>query len=63
MNIPDCYDPVYQAEQREREADEKRLHCEVCGKPITEEYWEIDAEILCRDCMDYYYKHSVEEFD
>lgn len=36
--IPDCYDPIYQAEQREREADQNAYQCEECGAYCREEF-------------------------
>lgn len=58
--IPDCYDPIYQAEQREREADENAYQCEECGAYCREEFWDILGEILCDSCAEARYKNRVE---
>lgn len=63
MEIPDCYDPIYQAERREAEADEKALHCESCGRLIRFEYWEINDNVLCERCAEIQYRHNVEDLD
>ena len=34
MLIPDCYDPVSQAEAREAEADRGAVRCDACGHLI-----------------------------
>lgn len=62
MNIPDCYDPVYQAERREAEADEKALHCENCGNAIQDDfYWDICGDLLCEKCAARMYRKNVED--
>ncbi len=41
----------YDAEQAE--AEEKLPHCAYCGEPIYDEYYyEIDGDIVCKDCLD-----------
>jgi len=61
MNIPDCYDAVYQAERREavmesREA--RREHCGCCGRVIEpgEHLWTVlrhkETFSLCRSCKE-----------
>lgn len=62
MNIPNCYDPIYQAERREAEADEKTLHCENCRKPIYDDYyWDICGDLLCEKCAARMYRKNVED--
>lgn len=34
MQIPDCYDPITQAERREAEADRGAIRCDACGHLI-----------------------------
>lgn len=63
MNIPDCYDPIYQAEAREAEAEENALHCVDCGEPLYEEYWEICGDILCEECARRMYRKFVEDLN
>lgn len=60
MNIPDCYDPIYQAERRESEADRNVLICETCHDPIYDEYWEIGCELLCEYCAAKKYRKEVQ---
>lgn len=52
MEIPDCYDPIYQAETREAEADRNALHCEDCGKVLFGDspVFNWDGDRLCEDC-------------
>lgn len=59
LNIPDCYDPIYQAERLATE--EPALHCENCGKPIYDEYWDICGDLLCEDCAAMMYRKNVED--
>lgn len=61
MRIPDCYDPVYQAERREYDADNDALICENCMAPIRGEYyWDIAGEPLCERCAIRMYRRNVE---
>ena len=59
MNIPDCYDPVCQAERREAMLDKQealRECCGCCGRVIEpgEHIWTVlrhkETFSLCRDC-------------
>jgi len=61
MNIPDCYDAVWQAERREAALDAReirRLRCGCCGRVIElGEYYYTAARdgepfALCRSCKD-----------
>lgn len=64
MNIPDCYDPIYQAERREAEADWNALHCDNCGAPIRGEYfWDISGDTLCERCAIGMYRRTVEHLN
>lgn len=56
MLIPDCYDPVSQAEAREAEADRGAVRCDACGhlirrgkKMFTLSVGKTDLYI-CEDC-------------
>lgn len=56
MRIPDCYDPVSQAERREAEADRGAVRCDACGhlirrgeKAFTLSLGKTDLYI-CDDC-------------
>lgn len=59
MNIPDCYDPIYQAERLA--AEEPALHCENCEEPIYAEYWDICGDLLCEKCAAMMYRRNVED--
>lgn len=59
MDIPDCYDPIYQAERLA--AEEPALHCENCGEPIYDEYWEICGALLCEKCAARLYRKNAED--
>lgn len=61
MEIPDCYDPVYQAERREQEADEAALHCQSCGGLVRDEIWDICGDLLCDRCARRMYLRRVED--
>lgn len=57
MNIPDCYDPVYQAERRERDWDEYRSRnptCNLCRCtiPAGTPYRECFAGEVCESCFE-----------
>lgn len=55
MQIPDCYDPIYQAERREAEADKQReqtLPCALCDDLIFpyEKYHAVNGKAICNFC-------------
>lgn len=55
--LPDCYDPVYQEEARQRAWDETLARCPVCalcGRKILpdEVVHYTDRATVCIDCMD-----------
>lgn len=56
MRIPDCYDPIYQAEARE--AARLTVHCCDCGKELTgdDPVFDWNGDLLCEDCC----KTSIE---
>lgn len=59
MEIPDCYDPVCQAEWRAEPRN--YLTCEFCGEAVYAEYFEIDGEILCEGCTRFRYMKNLED--
>lgn len=65
MGIPDNYD-IWEAHEIEMEKRLARLPiCEnpKCKKRIQDdEYFEIDGEILCRDCMEDRYMKYTEDY-
>lgn len=61
MKIPDCYDPIYQAERREAEADKNALYCEDCHREIYDEVWDIEGQLLCDRCAARMYRKNVED--
>lgn len=57
MNIPDCYDPIYQAERLAAEIDkrlEAALTCALCGDTIQpgQRYHTTEDKAVCRFCAD-----------
>lgn len=55
--IPDCYDPVFQAERRERVWDEYRRRtpcCDLCRETIRPgcPYRECSTGTVCEDCFE-----------
>ncbi len=57
MKIPDCYDPIYQAEQREVKADRKQAmlpKCCFCERRIQpgNPYREHLARSVCEACFE-----------
>lgn len=64
MEIPDCYDPIRQAERREAEAEENALHCENCKSPINDDYyWDICGDLLCERCAARMYRKNIEDLE
>lgn len=59
MLIPDCYDPVNQAERLEAAADEGALVCESCGQFIRGDFWDIENACLCEKCAQWMYLRKV----
>lgn len=64
MEIPDCYDPVYQADTRESDCDNYLSRfpvCARCGAPITDSkliYIEKHDEFYHLSCIE-----AMEEFN
>lgn len=57
MEIPDCYDPIYQAERREAEADRNRAvlpRCDLCRDVIRpgSVYHECIGGTVCHKCFE-----------
>lgn len=52
MDIPGCYDPVYQAERREAEADRNAVRCEWCDEVIDGDAFIWDGECICKECCE-----------
>ena len=56
MNIPICYDPIYQEEQRQMKADEGAIPCDCCGHIIRRgnTFYQLDYKkerlTICEDC-------------
>lgn len=59
MGIPDCYDPVYQAERMAMQQDVAQKHlpvCSCCGHSISydERFWKLSYRkeelTICEDC-------------
>jgi formylmethanofuran dehydrogenase subunit E len=46
--------------QAEREA--RLPHCEICGEPIHEKYYNINGEIICEDCLETNYAYDVDDY-
>ena len=56
-DIPDCYDPVYQAEQLALEQDklmEKTLCCSICFRTLYpgNKYHEHRHTVVCPSCLE-----------
>lgn len=51
MDIPDCYDPVYQAERRETEADKHAVRCDFCDGGFSDDVYILDGNNLCEECF------------
>lgn len=59
MEIPKCYDPVFQEERRQARMDRRAAHlprCGCCGRPVCpgEAFYELavrrEALTVCQDC-------------
>ena len=72
--VPD-YNDLYDEYEAEQEASEKRNGrrvigeravfptCSVCGEEITDEFlYEVDGEIICRECFDWNHLKKTEDF-
>ena len=57
MKIPDCYDPVYQAERLAMEQDklmENTMQCADCGSTLYpgDKYHEHNHLVICPSCLE-----------
>lgn len=50
----------WDAEQARREADLPR--CDYCDDPIQDDYYRINDEVICRDCLDSHFLQRLEEW-
>lgn len=58
--IPD-YNDLFDAYDRKQAREEARLpHCDCCGEPIWEKYYEINGEIYCEECLEKNFSHWVD---
>jgi hypothetical protein len=61
--IPD-YNDLFDAYDREQCRKEARLpHCCCCGDPIYEEYYDIDGEVWCEECLKENFLRWVDDED
>ena len=49
---------VWDAEQSEYERN--LPHCDYCGEPIHEKYYEIDGDTVCEECLEAHFAKWVE---
>lgn len=49
-NIPDCYDPAYQADLLAERAERNAVRCELCSEVITDDVFLWDGMGICEDC-------------
>lgn len=55
------YNDLYDRHEAEQARYEARLpHCDYCGEPIYEKYYEIEGKTVCEDCLEDLYAHDVE---
>lgn len=50
MDIPDCYDPVIQAERIAAAADKNAFRCDWCGDVIKDDAYFWDGDCICERC-------------
>lgn len=56
------YNDLFGAHDRAQARKEARLpHCEYCGEPIYEKYYEINGKIVCEECLEDLFAQYVEE--
>jgi formylmethanofuran dehydrogenase subunit E len=56
-------DPLADFERGDREQakEEAKLpHCDYCGEPIYETYYEINDDKVCEECLARHFKREVE---
>lgn len=63
MNIPDNYD-MWEANELAKERRLKELpECDYCHHPIQDEdYYYINGEYICPNCLDENFKRKTEDF-
>lgn len=62
-DIPD-YNELYDAFEQDRENElEKYPKCDLCGEPITDEYfYNIDGTFICEECLNSEYRKRVDDY-
>lgn len=43
----------------DREYRTAEYHCDICGSPISDYYYNINGDIICQDCLDEMYKEYI----
>lgn len=58
-------DPIadFHRHDAEQQKQLERLpQCDRCGEHIQDDYYEIHGERLCKECMEYIYKVSLDDY-
>jgi formylmethanofuran dehydrogenase subunit E len=50
----------YDAEQAREEA--RLPHCDYCEEAIYDTYYSINGEIICEECLENLFRHSVHDY-
>ena len=58
--IPDYNDLFDRRDAAQARYEEKLPHCDYCGEPIWDKFYEIEGKIICADCLEDLYAQTVE---
>ena len=63
MSLPDYTDLQEQHDKELEDELDKYPVCEWCHEHITDEdLWLINDGIICKECLDYYFKRKTEDY-
>jgi formylmethanofuran dehydrogenase subunit E len=61
MWVDDAIDELNRKEWEQEKRERRLPHCDYCDCVIYEEYYAINGEILCEECLNDNFKFEVEE--
>lgn len=60
--VPDNFDAYDRHEARRMELCNRYPVCDYCGEPITEDYYDLDGDLICKECLDHNFKKRIDNY-
>lgn len=62
MHAPDNLDQFLRFDAEQAEWQKRLPVCVNCDEPIEDYYYEINGEVICKDCLDRDYRKDVDDY-